>query len=563
MQFQSFEKPLTLHDLLSAGFKYKWRFAIVTMLTFALGVIGIFLFPRRYDSEAKLMVKLSRDYAALDPTTMGQTISIQESRESEITSIVDLLSSRGLAERVVDKIGVEVVLKKHSWIELQTESLLNIASRFVEGLSGAGDSGDSGDELSAKDIAKLKRREVAIKELANGLNIKATKKATNISIGYRASSPELAQQVVSEVIDSYRELQTQAHQSHGTFEFFDKQFKAHNASLKEVEELLKSKKNDYRIVTMQGKQESLQSEITAVEQMQLNAAADLESARAKVSKLSSTLASLPTELLSEKSTGNPLQSTDFMRDRFYQLEIREKELSAKYSSTHPELKRVREQLEEAGQIMSQQPKDREETKMAMNPVRIDIQSELVLAEADVRSLEARIGSLDQIHGKLVAQLADVNELEMISEDLKRQIEVGRENYHTYALKLEESRINAALDSDSVSNITVFAAPSIEYKPASPKRSLLAVVAVMFSVCVGFATALQADYKARTKEVEEIRNAEREHYLLTLRQQTIEATERLESRKAERQSARSESVQNQLENESATDDAESTKLVKAK
>ncbi len=560
MQFQSFEKPLTLHDLLSAGFKYKWRFAIVTMLTFALGVIGIFLFPRRYDSEAKLMVKLSRDYAALDPTTMGQTISIQESRESEITSIVDLLSSRGLAERVVDKIGVEAVLKKHSWIELQAEALLNIASGLVEGFSG---SGGSDGERSAEDIAKLKRREVAIKELADGLNIKSTKKATNISIEYRASSPELAQQVVSEVIASYREMQTQAHQSHGTFEFFDKQFKSHNASLKEIEELLKSKKNDYGIVTMQGKQESLQTEITAVEQMQLNAAADLESARAKVGKFTSTLATLPTELLSEKSTGNPLQSTDFMRDRFYQLEIREKELSAKYSSTHPELKRVREQLEEAGQIMSQQPKDREETKMAMNPVRIDIQSELVLAEADVRSLEARIESLDKIHGKLVAQLADVNKLEMESEDLKRQIEVGRENYHTYALKLEESRINAALDSESVSNISVFAAPSIEYKPASPKRSLLAIMAVMFSVCVGFATALQADYKARTKEVEEIRNAEREHYLLTLRQQTIEATERLESRKAERQSARSGSGPTQLENDSATDDAESTKLVKAK
>lgn len=560
MQFQSFEKPLTLHDLLSAGFRYKWRFAFVTVLTLALGITGIFLFPRRYDSEAKLMVKLSRDYAALDPTTMGQTISIQESRESEITSIMDLLSSRGLAERVVDKIGVDQILKKHSWVEVKIEGLMNVATGFVENFSTAD---DSDGELPGESIPELKLREAAIKAVTSGLGIKATKKATNIAIHYRATSPQLAQQVVSEVIECYRQMQTEAHQSHGTYEFFDKQFASHNRNLKELEELLKSKKNDSGVVTIQGKQDSLQSELTSVEQMQLNATADLEAGRAKVVKLTASLESLPTELVSEKSSGNPQQSTDLMRDRLYQLEIREKELTAKYASTHPELKRVREQLEEAGQIMSLQPKDREETKLTMNPVRIDIQSDLVLAEADVRALEARVEALAKLHSKLVAQLNDVNELEMVAEDLKRQIEVGRENYHTYAQKLEESRINAALDNDSVSNITVFSAPSIEHKPASPKRSLLAAVAAMFSVCVGFATALQADYKARTQEVEEIRNAEREHYLLTLRQQTIEATERLESRQADRQSTRNESAKSQLENESSAEEGESTKLVKAK
>ena len=560
MQFQSFEKPLTLHDLLSAGFRYKWRFAFVTALTLALGITGIFLFPRRYDSEAKLMVKLSRDFAAIDPTTMGQTISIQESRESEITSIMDLLSSRGLAERVVDKIGVDQILKKHSWVEVKIESLMDVATGFVENFSAAD---DSEGESTGESIADLKLREAAIKAVTSGLGIKATKKATNIAIHYRATSPQLAQQVVSEVIACYRQMQTEAHQSHGTYEFFDKQFASHNQNLKDLEELLKSKKNDSGVVTIQGKQDSLQSELTSVEQMQLNATADLEAGRAKVLKLTASLESMPAELLSEKSSGNPQQSTDFMRDRLYQLEIREKELSAKYAATHPELKRVREQLVEAGEIMSLQPKDREETKMAMNPVRIGIQSQLVLAEADVRALEARVESLTKLHSKLVAQLNDVNELEMVAEDLKRKIEVGRENYHTYAQKLEESRINEALDNDSVSNITVFSAPSLEHKPASPKRSLLAIVAAMFSVCVGFATTLQADYKARTKEVEEIRSAEREHYLLTLRQQTIEATERLESREAGRQTARSESAKSQLENESSTEEGESTKLVKAK
>lgn len=578
MQFQSYEKPFTLYDLVAAVFRYKGRFAFATMVTLVLSIVGIFLFPRRYDSEAKLMVKLSRDYAALDPTTIGQTISIQESRESEINSIVDLLTSRGLAEKIVDKIGVDEVLKKHAWIEVQLEQALDYASGLAEQLSSSG-SGDG--EISAKEIADLKRREDAIKHVNKNLRISSTKRSTNITIQYRATSPQLANKIVKQAIESYRTMQAVAHQSDGTVQFFNKQFSNHDTLLKDVEDQLRNKKSSNKIVTMTGKQESLQSEITNVEQMKLNSVADLEAAKARVAKLNASLESLPAELMAEKSSGNPQQATDFMRDRFYQLEIREKELSSKYVSTHPELKRVREQLEEARQIMSQQPKDREESKLAINPVRIDIQNELLLADSEVRSLEARVESLDGLHDKLVSQLNDVNEIELVAEDLQRKIDVGRENYRIYARKLEESRINAALDQESLSNLAEFAAPSMEFKPASPKRSLLAGVAVLLSLCCGFANALLADYKARSKELEEIRLAEREHYLLTLRQQSAEAAARIESKRTERLAAlptksrgaaeseaiAEKSLQEQVDDDQVDDDlpddGESTKVGKAK
>lgn len=562
MQFQSYEKPFTLYDLVAAVFRYKLRFTIVTLVMLAISIAGIFLFPKRYDSEAKLMVKLSRDYAALDPTTIGQTISIQESRESEINSIVDLLSSRGLSEKIVDEVGVDEVLKKYSWVELQLENASKRVADLVESLSTS--SSDS-EELSAEEIAKLKRREAAIKLVNSNLRISSGKRSTNISIEYRATSPQLAQQIVREAITSYRSMQAAAHKSDTTLQFFDKQLNNHHQELTRIENELRQEKSSNKIVTMAGKQDSLQAEITSVEQMQLNATADLDAARAKVGKLNSSLDSMPAELLSEKSAGNPMQSTDFMRDRFYQLEIKEKELSSKFVSTHPELRRIREQLEEARKIMSEQPKEREERKTSVNPVRIEIQNELVTAESEVRSLEARVESLAGLHDKLVTQLQEVNHLELVAEDLQRKIEVGRENYRIYSRKLEESRINSELDRESLSNLSEFAAPSLEFKPASPRRSLLAGVAALFSMCCGFATALLADYKARSREVEEIRIAEREHYLLTLKQQSAEVAARIESKWTERIAAR---VDDSLKPDQAAiaatpDEGESSKLAKAK
>src|SRR4051812_47968052 len=70
-----------------------------------------FLLPRTYYSEAKLFVKAGWETLSLDPTaTTGQTVSIYESRESEINSILEVLRSREVTGGVVDVLGVNAIL---------------------------------------------------------------------------------------------------------------------------------------------------------------------------------------------------------------------------------------------------------------------------------------------------------------------------------------------------------------------------------------------------------------------------------------------------------------------
>ena len=71
-------------------------------------------------------------------------------------------------------------------------------------------------------------------------------------------------------------------------------------------------------------------------------------------------------------------------------------------------------------------------------------------------------------------------------------------------KLEESRINAALDKESVSNVSVVAEPTLRYKHVSPKRALLAFVSVLFSMTCGIAVAVLSEATANAKENQRIR-----------------------------------------------------------
>src|SRR5579863_6578297 len=95
-----------------------WRRASVTFLLLIAGVgAATMVWPRTYQSEARIYVQLGRETVHLDPTaTTGQTVHLSDSREREIFSVLELLRSRALYEKVVDELGVNSILhEKHSY----------------------------------------------------------------------------------------------------------------------------------------------------------------------------------------------------------------------------------------------------------------------------------------------------------------------------------------------------------------------------------------------------------------------------------------------------------------
>ncbi|GAB5402419.1 MAG: exopolysaccharide biosynthesis protein [Aureliella sp.] len=527
MRYQTYESPVTLLDILSSIFRYKWRAAFVTLLMFAIVVASIVLYPKRYQSEAKLFVRLGRGSASLDPAAIGQTISIQESRETEMNSITDLLQSRALAENIVAEVGPERLLKKYAWIERTLESTIDRVSEAAGPLLGSDEEipeltivedsdppspSDSAEPLS---VPERKRFELAVKEVQSNLKVDSPKRSTTISIAFRARQPELAQDVVRSAIKQYRDMHIAAYQSQGSLEFFDQQFSQQEEIVKQSEDSLRKTKTENDIVTVRGKQDQLQSEITDVKKMQLETRADLQATLARVVELEGNIKLLKGEVVSERTSGIASGASDAMRNRLYELEIREKELASKYVSTDPRLQRVREQLREAREIVSQQPNEREQSVLAINPVRQQVENDLLAARAAVAGLEAKQDALVKLEAELLTQLEGINQLEVDSEEMERKILVARENYLSYAKKLEESRINAALDENALSNVSVVGKPTLQFKHVSPKRSILAAVGACFSVLCGAAVALISDYGRNARELSVIRRAERDAYLRRL------------------------------------------------
>ena len=161
-------KSFSLSTFISAARNHWYPAALVFGGTALLAVLAMIFLPRTYHSGAMLFVKLGRETVSLDPTaTTGSTISVLDTRDNEINSIRDMLYSRGIVEKVVDRIGPEVVLGD---AELTDE--VREVDRF------------------AQEDYRNSPRQKAIRQLIEDTYVESSRKSSVLTLNSKGASPE-------------------------------------------------------------------------------------------------------------------------------------------------------------------------------------------------------------------------------------------------------------------------------------------------------------------------------------------------------------------------------------
>ncbi len=179
-----------VRDILWIVFRHKGKAFTFFVLTMVATVSIILWYPRRYRSEAKLFVRLGRETVALDPTaTTGQRVALMESRDNEINSVVEMLKSRGLAEKVVDQLGPQAILDA----DINDEPAEGASKESYQFLAN----------LAAKiaNIDPTTPRDRAIRRISQGLDVEAEKKSNVITVRYAA--PTASKGIESASTNSY------------------------------------------------------------------------------------------------------------------------------------------------------------------------------------------------------------------------------------------------------------------------------------------------------------------------------------------------------------------------
>ena len=110
------DSPISVFELINAVRRNPQYFFRWLLYLLAFVAVVYIIVPRKYFSDGKLFVQVGRSSVGTDPTTSSGTVSLQDSRETEVKSVVTMLESREIANSVVDRVGAERILKPVSLV---------------------------------------------------------------------------------------------------------------------------------------------------------------------------------------------------------------------------------------------------------------------------------------------------------------------------------------------------------------------------------------------------------------------------------------------------------------
>jgi uncharacterized protein involved in exopolysaccharide biosynthesis len=417
----------------------------------------------------------------MDPTaTLSPTVSLQDSRASQVNSVREMLQSRAIAEKVVREVGVERILEPRS---LLAKTMRQLSSMFPGG------SPKPMGKMTAEQVQSQIAEEMAINSFQESMNLFVAKDAYTIDLEVRTEDPFLSQDLLDALVTIYREHHAMAHSSLGSAQFFEEQTDLAYKRAVEAKEKLRIAKTERGIIDIGSAQSALRSLISQVESNLVDVEHELASAVAQHSRLVEQIREQPETLQTQTIRGIPKATGDSMRQSLYDLEVRYKEQSLKLSDDHPKLKVLREQLAAATEIADAEQGERPQTTESTNPVRQALVMSLQETDTRLSGLKSKRDNLKSQSELLQEELTQLNRDEVQLAELTWETQLAEAEYMRTAENRDNARLIDRLSSGAVSEIAVVQAPSLGLKKVKPKRSILLVLAAMLAFGFGIVQAL--------------------------------------------------------------------------
>lgn len=452
------------------------RPACATAVLVLLAVLTFTAFsPQWYRSEAKLFVRIGRESVALDPTatTTGQVMPVQGTRDNEINSVYQLLLSQELAAKMVDHFGPDRILH----LDPDEEPTVEDAEMWLL------------DRINPLHV--YSQRDLAIKKFTKLLDVAVEKDSSVITIRYDAKDAALARDVVQQLIDRAQETHLKIHSTEGSESFFAEQSAALRDRVLVVERQLRDLRNESSVPDVRQQRDIQVQRIGKLDEQALIVKAEIAGADAELAAQQAALTEMPETLQTSETTGLPNTAAEGMRQQLFALQIQEKELLSKNQEESVQLKQIQEQVQFVKAELAAH-KTLPQITRGINQPRLDLQLLATRGRANLAALTARSTALQaQIQSERAA-LTKLNDYELNLNEVERRLELEVASYRRYVEKLEQSRIDLAMERNHISNLNLLQEPTYSITPVSPHVALNLAIGAMLSLMAGVAVAVSLE-----------------------------------------------------------------------
>lgn len=430
------------YSYLHGIWQYRWMALVITCFVALSGWAVVYVLPNQYTSQTVVHIDTR---SVMTPLLEGLSV------ESEVDVGINLLS--------------RILLSRKNLVEVIRQTDLGLEADDPEVMGGL--VYDLGAAIVLEQIEQRGRR--------GGSDI--------YELSYQGSSPELAYQVVSKLLNTLIEDTQESVRTDtaGAQEFLDRQIKEHEVRLIEAEhELAEFKRNN--VGFMPDEKGGYYARLQREEDDLANLKAELRLAERKYSAMLKQLEGEAPLLAGIDHGGAKILKLRRYRE---QLEI----LLTQYKEQHPDVKAVRAIIAEIiaddntseGEFIDTGAGDAVE----FNPVYQELKAEIHKASIEVETLKIKL--MDQKNSvKALKQAVDVLPgVEARLVKLNRDYEITRERYLSFVDRRESARLTQAVGKAG-SNIKfrIIEAPRVPKMASGPDRLLFLSGVFLAAVAVG-------------------------------------------------------------------------------
>ena len=344
-------------------------------------------------------------------------------------------------------------------------------------------------------IVDMFRQSISVDMVQANVTDPRSGRARRASIAFNVSfldkSPQRAQQVTSELVTAFLDenVKTRTARANETRAFLKEEGNKFQRKIQSLEKAIAEFKDEFS----ESLPELLPYNLSMVESLQEGLLANQNQAvelKDQVLTLSVELANLDA-LYPVAGADNPMNS----EQKLAQAKIQYAQLQTKYSSNHPDIKRLKREIEGLELELSSMGKADESTKATAykGPLYLKISSKINSTEREIKRLAANRIKLQEKLADYEKRVTETHQVKRAYDDLTRDYDNTLAKYKELRAKELQAELGENLESENKGeSFTLIEPPSVPIKPEKPNRLKILAIGLVASLGVGLGLALLFD-----------------------------------------------------------------------
>jgi uncharacterized protein involved in exopolysaccharide biosynthesis len=463
-----------------------WLLVTAVFITGTLAMYGILnvFFTEIYETNTRILVKVGRENVETPSTVQrGQVIS-QGVRIEDINSEVEILSSRGLVDAVVDRLGPEafasVVVPPTSWTgypkyyaKMIARSVKEYWSEFL---------------IQAGLDKRITPREKAILAVASGVKVTPAKDSDILNLQIHMPGSKLCVDVANALLDDYLRRRAVVRRAPAGSEFFLSQVQRSRERMDKLQSNRATIKAHWDLSAPDEQRSQYLKQLSTIQSELLQNEAEVAKVKRQQQLMTERLATIPDEIRKEEvDSSNP--SIQSIKERITALQMERSKSATRYQPSSEILQKIDSEIADLqASLAKEQATILSSVTAESNPLKREFRSGIEQQSVQIAGLTTRSEVLRKPAIQLGEELRNLNQGIDSLEAAEREYRLAEQDYLLYSKRLDESRMSELLDTQRVSNVSLVEPPETPIKPVAPRKMFLMEIAMPVSLLLGIALA---------------------------------------------------------------------------